>query len=89
MKINQFEKKLQKDLACLQETFYWSPCSRNCDGVAKDFIKKSVITSFNHMVDRAESILRDSESLKTKQLASDFINRVNLALNKAQLAAQQ
>jgi hypothetical protein len=83
------EKKLQKDLACLQEAFYWSPCSRNCEGVSVDFIKKSVIPSFRNMVERAESILKDAESSKTRHLASDFINQVTLSLNKANLAAQQ
>jgi hypothetical protein len=83
------EKKFQKDLACLQETFYWSPCSRKCEGVSVNFIKKSVIPSFSNMIEQAESILKDAESLKTKQLASDFIDRVKIALGKAQLAAQQ
>lgn len=80
------EKQLVKDLNCLQETFFWSPGSNDVNGIARDFVEKSIIPSYCRMIERADLISKASEVAKTKKSAAAFIGRVNAALSRARAA---
>lgn len=80
------DKQLQKELAALQETFYWSAGSENVDGLSNRFIAESVIPSQQNMIEKAESIRIEAKSKKLKNAALDFIERVKISLSLAQQA---